>query len=59
MSPKKMIGLSFAAAAAKLYEVLVALQCAAQALGGSFLFSVRSVKGLTFPAFRGTLFLSV
>ena len=30
MSPKKMIGLSFAAAAAKLYEVLVALQCAAQ-----------------------------
>jgi len=33
MSPKKMIGLSFAAAAAKLYEVLVALQCAAQSSG--------------------------
>jgi hypothetical protein len=30
MSPKKMIGLSFAAAAAKGYEVLAAPQCAAQ-----------------------------
>ena len=30
MSPKKMIGLSFAAAAAKLYEVLAAPHCAAQ-----------------------------
>ncbi len=59
MSPKKMIGLSFAAAAAKLYEVLVALQCAAQAAERHIFFLKQPVKGLTFFTFRSTLLLSV